>query len=174
MNRWLKISIALIALVAISVGISAIWWARDGGTGRSAIVYVTPANQRVNAGGEVTVKVEVEPRQVGISAGEIHLRFDPDAVEVERLEPGYFFGATPLVGFKEIDEEAGILGYSMARVGNTTVPTSSGTFAVVKFNVLESAEPGSYALRLQYVCLEDENFERIEEINIKSGSLDVQ
>jgi hypothetical protein len=136
-------------------------------------IYLTPATQQAKPGQDVTVQVEVNPGQRGIAGGRIHLAYDNSVLSVSSISPGFFFGATPLVGFKEIDEEAGVLGYALARVGKTTVPSPPGIFATVKFHVLEQADLGNSSVTIKYIELGDENAKSIDDIGVADAIIEV-
>lgn len=167
-----KAIVLLAVLVLLGTGLSAIWWAGEAGL-PSEGVYINPRWQEAEPEQDGSVKVEVKPGDRGVSAGEITLEFDPSALEVTAVEPGLFFGPTPLVGFEEIDKEAGKLEYALARVGPTPVPSPAGVLAVVNFRVLESAKVGSYQLILTYAALCDENFEDITDVEVQGASIKV-
>jgi hypothetical protein len=54
------------------------------------------------------------------------LTFDGGAMEIASIEPGDLLGSNPLVGLKEIDNQAGTVKYALARMGATSVPTPPG------------------------------------------------
>ena len=62
----------------------------------------------------------------------------------------------------------------MARVGETSVPSPPGLLAIVTLNVLDSAPDGEYPLTISYVSLADEDIERIEELEIHHGAVEVK
>jgi len=136
-------------------------------------IYLTPATQQAKPGQDVTVQVEVNPGQSGIAGGRIHLAYDNSVLSVSSISPGFFFGATPLVGFKEIDEEAGVLGYALARVGKTTAPSPPGIWATVKFHVLGEAKLGNSSMTIKYIELGDENAKIIDDIGVADAIIEV-
>jgi len=136
-------------------------------------VYLTPATQQAKLGQDVTVQVEIDPGLRGVAAGRIHLAYDNSVLSVSSISPGFFCGATPLVGFKEVDEEAGVLGYALARVGKTTVPSSPGIFATVKFHVLGEAKLGNSSMTIKYIELGDENAKSIDDIGVADAIIEV-
>lgn len=136
-------------------------------------VYINPIYQEVQPEDTITVSVEIKPADLGVSAGEISLGFDPAALEATSLEPGGFLDDTPLIGLNEIDNEAGTLRLAIARVGETTAPSSPGVLAIVTFTVLETAESGTYELTLTEVRLIDQNFEDIADIPTQGASIEV-
>jgi len=94
-----------------------------------------------------------------------------DALDVE---PGNLLGSSPLVGFKEIDNEIGTVRYALARSGPTTAPTQEGNFATLTFRASANAENGTYAIRVVNVGLADESFNDISGITTSSGSIVVE
>ena len=169
-----KIALIVVVLIVVGVGISAIWWAGGEPALPSTGVYINPPSLEAEPGEEITINVEVKPGERGVSGGQIYLEYDSSALVVTALEPGSFLGPTPLVGFKEISNDDGILGYALARVGETSVPSPPGLFAIVTFNVLESAQNGEYPLTLSYVSISDEDIERIEELEVHHGAVEVK
>ena len=139
---------------------------------REAGVYISPTYQEASPGQVVTVEVKVEPSEYGISGGEIHLSFDPTTMRVMGYEAGDLLGATPLVGLKELNNEAGTLRYALARVGDSPIPTPPGEFMVVDFEVLDTVETGTYHLQLVKVGLANEEFEDIEELSVQNASVE--
>jgi len=172
----LKVALLLMVLLLLSSGLAACSCggaATPSPTPMLVGVYLTPATQQAKAGQDVTVQVEVNPGQRGVAGGRIHLAYDNSVLSVISISPGFFFGATPLVGFKEVDEKAGVLGYMLARVGNTTVPSSPGIFATVKFHVLEQAGPGNSPVTIKYIELGDENAKSIDDIGVADAVIEI-
>lgn len=171
-----KVALLLMVLLLLSSGLAACscgGGATPSPTPMPVGVYLTPATQQAKAGQDVTVQVEVNPGQRGVAGGRIHLAYDNSVLSVSSISPGFFFGATPLVGFKEVDEEAGVLGYMLARVGNTTVPSSPGIFATVKFHVMEQAGLGNSSVTIKYVELGDENAKSIDDIGVADAVIEI-
>lgn len=133
-------------------------------------VWIEPSSQEVKVGQEFTATVYVDPGGCGVSGGEINLNFGADAMEIADVEPGGLLGSDPLVGVKQIDNEAGKIRYALARSGPTTPPTPPGDFATVRFNV--KAE-GTCQLTLSRVGLADESFEDVSGIMLEHGSVSV-
>ncbi len=140
----------------------------------SASVFITPAFTEATSGEEFTVAVEVEPASKGISAGEINLAFEPEAMQIVHVKPGTLLGERPLPGVNIIDNEAGTLSYSSARIGQTKAPTEHATFAVITFQSLEAAKTGNYELKLTSVGLADENFEDVTAIELKGANIEIR
>ena len=95
-------------------------------------------------------------------------------MQVVEVKPGELLGERPLPGILNIDNEAGTLGYSLARIGETTAPTSGATFAVITFQILNSAQPGDYELTFSSVGFANENFEDIPDIQVKETSIKIK
>ena len=141
---------------------------------QEAGVYISPSSQEASPGQVVTIEVKVEPSAYGVSGGEIHLSFDSTAMKVIGYEAGDLLGATPLVGLKGLNNDAGMLKYALARSGDTPVPTQTGVFMVIDFEVLDTVETGTYHLQLVKVGLADEEFKEIEELNVQDASVEIQ
>lgn len=151
----------------------------------SSITSCTCAGGRVTAslllsseeampGEQFEVQVEVRPGKQGISAVEINLAFDSQAMQVLDTRPGELLGEAPLPGILKIDNEAGTLNYSLARIGETRAPTPVAVFAIITFQILESAKAGDYEFSLTNVGLASQNFEDISDIQIKGASIKVR
>jgi hypothetical protein len=136
-----------------------------------ASVFITPASMEVTSGQKFTVSVEVEPAHKGISAGEINLAFEPEAMQVVNIEPGTLLGERPLPGVKVVDNEAGTLSCSLARIGQTEAPTEPATFAIITLQSVEAVKTGNYELELTGVALADENFEAVKTIEFKGANI---
>ena len=173
----MRTAVLLTILMLLCVGLNAI---SCGNGDEEAVVlpseglYINPPWQEAEPGQEVTINVEMRPVDRGVSAGEINLGFDASALEVTGIEPGDFFGSNPLVGLNEMDNEAGTLGYSLARVGATSVPSLPGILMIIEFRVLEDADSGTYELTLTKVGLADENFEDLTDIEVQGASIKVK
>jgi hypothetical protein len=159
--------LSLFMLVALATGLLG---ASCGGGGEPPItpppipeegVYLNPTYIEAEPGEELTISIEVKPSGWGVSGGEISLVFDPDVLQAIDIEPGDFLGSSPIVGLKQLDNQAGEIRLAQARVGETEVPSPSGTLATVELKVLDSAGSGVYEIELIVVGLADENFNDI-------------
>lgn len=164
-GRWLIITIVCLSLLATSC--------QCAGGGGSSLALV-PSSKEIKAGEQFEVEVQVKPGKQGVSAVEINLSFDPQVVQVIDIKPGTLLGDGPLPGILNIDSEAGTISYSLARIGATEAPTPAATFAVITFQVLNSAEGGDYELSPTGVGLANENFEDIQDIRITGASVRVK
>ena len=141
---------------------------------KGASAYISPISQEASPGQAVTIEVKVEPSNYGVSGGEIHLSFDSTAMKAIGYEAGDLLGNTPLVGLEELDNDAGTLKYALARSGDTPVPTQTGVFMVIDFEILDTVETAAYHLQLVKVGLADEEFEEIEELNVQDASVEIK
>jgi hypothetical protein len=137
-------------------------------------VSIEPASVEVGTGEQFTAVMKVNPVGKGVSAGEINLSFDPQAMQVVEVKPGDLLGERPLPGILNIDNEAGTVSYSLARIGETTPPTSGAPFAVITFQILKSAQPGDYNLSFTGVGLANENFEDIRDIQVTGAGIKIK
>jgi hypothetical protein len=160
----------IIVIIAVCLSLLAVSCAKGAGVS----VALSPLPEKVKPGEQFKVEVRVEPGKQGISAGEINLSFDSQVMQVVEVKPGELLGERPLPGILNIDNEAGTLNYSLARIGETTAPTSGATFAVITFQILNSAEPGDYKLGFTGVGLANENFEDISGIRVKGASVKIK
>ncbi len=116
----------------------------------------------------------MNPSGLGISAGELTLKYDPQALSIVGATPGLLLGANPIVGSQRVDAAAGTLLYALARVGSTVVPTPAGVFATVEFRVLDTAQPGNYSLTLVKSGLADEKFKDITQVAVFGATVTVK
>lgn len=160
----------IIIFAVVCLSLLAVSCAGVGGTSISLI----PSPEEVKPGEQFEVKVQVEPGKQGISAVEINLSFDPQAMQVIEIKPGTLLGEIPLPGILNIDNEAGTLSYSLARIGETDAPTPAATFAVITFQILQWAKAGDYELNFPSVGFADEKFEDIPDVQLKGASLKIK
>lgn len=144
-----------------------------GGGATVPTVSLIPALEEAKPGEQFAIKVQVEPVKQGISAVEINLSFEPEAMQVIEVKPGTLLGERPLSGILNIDNEAGTLSYSLARIGETEAPTRAATFAVITFQVLQWAKAGDYELDFSSAGFADEKFEDIPDIQLKGASVKI-
>lgn len=161
----------LVLIIIVCLGLVTVSCQCAGGGGAS--VALALSSQEVKPGEQFEVKVQVEPGKQGVSAVEIKLSFEPQAMQVVEVKSGALLGDRPLPGILNVDNEAGTVSYSLARIGTTEVPTPAATFAVITFQVLNSAQPGDYELSFSSVGLANEKFEGIEDIRVKGASVKV-
>lgn len=143
-------------------------------TDTRVFVKVDPQDVSAKIGDTAQFKITVTPNANGISGGEVNLRFDPSAINIVSVDPGDLFGANPLVGTKQIDNQKGTLKYALARIGQTQKNTPTSTFAMVTVKVLSSAKTGSYNLSLFSIGMANETFNSISTIVTNDGVLKVQ
>jgi hypothetical protein len=129
-------------------------------------VYIEPTSIELKPEEEFKVRIKVDPKGKGISAGEINVTFNIDAFECINISPGDILGPSPLEGVKRIDNAAGFLRYAIARIGRTEPPTSPGVFAEIRFKVKSKVNIGTYNIELVGVGLADEGFKDITNISI--------
>jgi len=160
----------VITIVAVFLSLLAISCAG----GKQVSIALSLSAKQVTPGEQFKVQVQVEPGKQGISAGEINLSFDSQAMQVVEVKPGTLLGERPLPGILKIDNEAGTLSYSLARIGETTAPTSGATLAIITFQILNSAQHGDYELSFTSAGLANENFEDIPDIQVQGASVKIK
>lgn len=136
-------------------------------------VYLNPAFIELQQGQVLSLSVEVKPSGWGASGGEINLVFDVAVLEAVDIEPGDFFGSTPIIGLKRVDNQGGIVRLALARVGETAVPSPPGILATVEFRVLDSAARGTYEIELTQVGLANEYFQEITGFTIQGATIKI-
>ncbi len=136
-------------------------------------VSIEPASTMGLCPGDVfSVNVTVDPAGKGVSAADVKIAFDAAVVECEDVSPGNLLGEKLIEFKKDIDNENGIVWYTLARIGSTPVPTEEGTFAILSFKVKEDAPEGTYNLEITSAILTDENLDYIIP-EIKNGTFTI-
>ncbi len=135
--------------------------------------YLYPPSQEAEPGQELTVNVEVLSTGAVITGGEIHLTFDPTALNVVHVEIGDLLGVDAVVGLSDIDNGAGAVRVAVARRGISSDPTRSGVLSVIKLKVLETATPGTYQLNFREVVLTDGEFNFLPDVISHGASVNV-
>lgn len=138
---------------------------------KPVIVSIEPSSTSTRRGQSFTISIYVDVTGYGISGGEVVLSFNANVMKVVEVKPGTLFGADTIQGIKEIDNEAGTLTYALARIGEIPVPTPSGDFAIIEFEVSSNAERGNYEIKILKVGLADENFQDILGIETRGGTV---
>lgn len=123
-----------------------------------AIASLTASVTQVAYGEEFTVMVELAPHGRGISAGQVVVRFPPDVFSVVSASPGRLLGDRPLVGARQVDEDAGTVGLAVARQGVTSVPSDPGALVTIRFLVRADVRPATYSISVDSIALSDEGF----------------
>jgi len=167
----LRLSNRLLAIVIVTLGLSLVAISCAEGKGVSA--SLVPSPEEIVRGEQFEIKVWVEPVERGVSAGEISVSFDPEAMQTVNIEPGELLGEDPLLGISNIDNDFGTIRYSLARIGETKAPTQAAAFAVISFQVLESAPTGDYQLTLTAIGLANEDFEDITGVKVEGASIKI-
>ena len=124
-------------------------------------VYLNPKSQHAKANEEITVNAEVAPAGWGVSAGELKLSFDAEALEAVKIKAGNLLGSNPLVGAEKIDNKAGTITYALARVGVTPAQTSQDVFATISFKVKANTK-GPLKITITQVGLSNQKFDDIK------------
>jgi len=137
---------------------------------KNLTTFIYPSIIKAEATKRFNIEIKVDPKDYGISSGEMILRFNPNILQVIEISRGNLLGDNPLEGIKQIDNVNGIIKYAIARIGSTPVPTSNGTFAIITFEVKRSATPGCYKLDFS-IEFANENYEKITNIEVKGGEV---
>ncbi|MBC8273347.1 MAG: hypothetical protein H8E40_00030 [Chloroflexi bacterium] len=136
--------------------------------------YLYPPAQEAEPGQELSVNVEVLSTGAIITGGEIHLTFDPTALNVVDVETGDLLGVDAVVGLSDIDNGAGMVRVALAQRGMPSSPTRSGVLSVIKLKVLGTANPGPYQLNLREVLLTDDEFNFLPDVISHGASINVK
>ncbi len=203
MKRF-KWAILVVVIIGICAGVVFVPWGGDDEAGDievkagTAHVWLSPASWEAATGDQIGVEIVVDSGS-GISGAEIELAFDgsalsaiavvaktlaPELVGLDPVDeqgntvhydrPGSLLGEEPLVGLKQIDNDAGTVKLALARKGETTSDSPPGILAGVTFEVLDSASAGDYDLQLTSVRLTDQDFEDIPDINVEEAVVTVE
>ncbi len=157
-------------------------------------VWINPPWRKARSGEEIYIVVQAGPEYWGVTSGEINLQFDPAVFQAATYTPGAspvspgelfaspssspgdLFGMPPLIELEEIDNQAGMLRYALARSGATPSPRVPGqtsfVFAFVNLIVSETAKSGTYELTLR-VSLTDANHKDIADIKVQGASIEI-
>jgi ribosomal protein S8E len=136
--------------------------------------YVEPTYLELKPGEEFIISIKIDPRDKGVSGGEVKVDFDPEVFKCTDISPGNILGPSPLIGLKEIDDVKGSIRYAIARVGRTEPPTQAGVFAEIRFKVKLEADVGTHVIELVRIGLADEKFNNITDISIDNGFVKVK
>ncbi|MEM3407089.1 MAG: dockerin type I domain-containing protein [Nitrososphaerota archaeon] len=137
---------------------------------KNLTAFIHPSIMRVEAPKRFNIEIKVDPKDFGISSGEMILRFNPSILQAIEISRGNLLGDNPLEGMRQIDNINGMIKYAIARVGPTPVPTPNGTFATITFEVKRGATPGYYKLELS-IEFANENYEKIINIEVRGGEV---
>ena len=141
----------------------------------SPVVSVSPASQTVGPGDSFSIDIIVDPDGEGLSAGQLYFAFDASVMQVDSVTAGDLFGANYNEVGPFIDNVNGTVEHAIARIGATTPPTPTGTFATITLTMDGDAPQGmSYTLDITDIGLSDENFAEIAGIVINDGSVSVE
>jgi len=163
----------LILTIIVLILISSAPIASSGNSPEAVLVYIEPASLKVRPQEEFTINVMVNPRGVGISAGEIEVRFNHSAFEAVNVSLGNLFGKSPLVLKRSINNTVGLVWCVAARIGSTHPPTPPSSFIKIRFRVRSNAASGKYMIRLSKIGLSDENFRDITSMRTSSSLITI-
>jgi hypothetical protein len=167
----MKKRIIIISLAVLFIGLG-LTFALHKGASRGA-VYLEPPSLNVQRGQELSINITAEPSGWGVSGCEVNLTFNSSVLQGVNIEVGEFLGSSPLIGLEDIDNEAGVVRLVMARLGMTTAPSPPGVLATVNFTVSDSAESGTYELKLTKVGLANQDFEDVTDFAVRRTVLTV-
>ncbi|MBN1190171.1 MAG: hypothetical protein JXA46_10495 [Dehalococcoidales bacterium] len=139
-------------------------------TGTPGSVVINPKSQSAVLAGQFNLKVEVTPDDWGLSAAELQLSFDANALEGLNIQPGDALGDNPITGAQKIDNDSGTITYALARVGETPKPGSQGVIASIDFKV-KSGSAGITEVKIVKAGLADESFKDIQGIKCSSAAI---
>jgi len=167
----MKKRIIIISLAVVFIGLG-LTFALHKGASRGT-VYLEPPSLSIQRGQELSINITVEPAGWGVSGCEVNLTFNSSVLQGVSIEVGGFLGSSPLIGLEDIDNQAGVVRLIMARIGSTTTPSPPGVLATVNFRVSDSAESGTYELKLTNVGLANEDFEDVTDFTVRGTNLTV-
>ncbi len=136
-------------------------------------VFLNPKAQQILPGAQFSVNVEVLPGKWGVSAGEVTLTFDPQALEVVSIKPGNLLGPKTLVGTEKVDAQTGTITYAAGRDGNTVTPGVRGVFATVRFKATNTTK-GKLVIGVAKASLSDEKFEDVPELKAQGATITIE
>ena len=130
-------------------------------------IALVPSALEVRRSEEFTVDVEVDPSGRGISGVQVQLGYDSYALRAIDVDAGPLLGVEPVEVEPIIDQEKGTIVYAAARIRRTQPPTSPGVFAILRFQVRESASVGQQtSLKITDVKIPDEHIQMIGDVQV--------
>ncbi len=134
------------------------------------LITLTSTSKQLRPGESLDVEVNLDPMGRGISGVQLSIDYDTGVLEVVGMAPGELLGREPVTVGPIVDEATGVLQYAAARIGETSPPTQSGTFATLQLKVLETARAGdATTLTITEVKMPDETIQEIPDIVIGDG-----
>ncbi len=134
-----------------------------------AVAYLSPETLKRVRGEQFSISLNIDPKDRGVSSGEVRISFDPDALEVRDIVPGALMGSAAVVGKKVVDNGSGSAVLSLARGGPTAPPTNADLFVSVLFAVRPDAKAGRYQISISAISLADENGRDISRIETRQA-----
>ncbi|MDP4180806.1 MAG: cohesin domain-containing protein [Bacillota bacterium] len=134
-------------------------------------VNVVIGNAQGAKGASVTVPVSIQGLTSGINNCDFRLAYDANAMELEEAVPGSIV-PNAVTNFFAYSARPGIISFlfSDSTQGSFQI-SSNGVFTNLKFKIKDSAEPGSYGVKLDHIgSFSDKNLTKID-ANFTSGSL---
>jgi hypothetical protein len=92
------------------------------------VLDLQPVQTLLPEQGTYTVILHMDPRGHAVSGVDVVVRYDPAVLRVAALSKGSLLGADA-ADVSRVDEAAGIIYISLARLGPTTGPTQAGALA---------------------------------------------
>lgn len=132
------------------------------------IVSVLPRAQTVHKGETFTVDIYMDPKDQGVSGGELDISFDSGVATVVDIAPGDLLGDDALEGVRTVDNDRGKILFALGRQGETHVPTAPGVFATITF-IADDTMAGSFSLDFGDSSFCDERFDDITQMITNSA-----
>ena len=121
------------------------------------VVTLSPAVVNAAPGDIVEITVAIDPDGLTLTAFEVVVEIDTNAVEFAGLEAGRLLGGDVIVGGVEFDSATGRALITVARAGVAAGPTDSGSVATLQLEILGTAQAGESNVRVA-VRVTDEAF----------------
>jgi len=132
-------------------------------------VSISPESTTVHPGDSFSIDIYVDPKEKGVSSGQVDLSFNASLLQVTGLEKGDILGSDALNTGSGYDNTDGTVTAVLAHIGTTTPPTSPGTWAKVTFAVKSDIPNSKTRIRIENAGFVDENFNDIPYIEITNG-----
>ena len=128
------------------------------------VVDISSPSDTVYTRDTFIVSVSIDPDSSSIYGTQFDLSFDKDKLKALSISDGTFLtsdGSSVIRGIETLDNEIGLVTYSITRSGTSIGVTNPGILASVKFEVIQSSGNGTTPIAIKNVILSDPSAEII-------------
>ena len=133
------------------------------------LVEISSATDTAYTRDTFIVSVSIDPDGSSVYGAQFDLSFDKDKLKAVSISDGEFLtsdGSNIIKGIEILDNENGLLSYSITRSGTSTGVINPDVLASVTFEVIQSSGNGTTQIPLQNVILSDPSAEMISDLVI--------